>query len=256
MKGVLLIGLLLTNLWVAAQIKYSEIGFGYSFSNPTGHMAQTIRNSHGILIDYYVSPKGKPIAVGIEGSYNFYGQDKSTQDYTLDDGSVAPMDIIVNNNFANLLLSGRYYLLPGKIQPFVGGKLGYSFYMTSLNIYDPDDWDKCEPVDSEMLYRDGAWIGVVGGGLQWDIAPRRNPGMLMMNVSFNYTSGGNVRYMNVDSPNHNHAMHTSDVYAKFLNTQTQVVHEHHVGNVYNSWIQMMDARVMFSVRFNKPQPID
>jgi hypothetical protein len=48
--------------------------------------------------------------------------------------------------------------------------------------------------------------------------------------------------MNVDAPANSHSNHTSDVYAKFINTQTQVVHDHHIGNVYTGVIEQIDIR--------------
>ncbi len=38
-----------------------------------------------------------------------------------------------------------------------------------------------------------------------------------------------------------------DVDAQFINTQTQVVHTHHVGYLYNSFVQMMDFRLGLTV---------
>jgi hypothetical protein len=33
-----------------------------------------------------------------------------------------------------------------------------------------------------------------------------------------------------------------DVMAKFINTQTQVIHEHHVGYIYSSLLNMVEYR--------------
>ena len=248
MKGKITLLLLAIPLMAVSQFKFKEAGFSYSYSNPTGLMHETINGGHGVLLDFYMAPKDIPVALGMEVSYNIYGQNKTTQEYTFDNGIVAPMDIVVSNNFTNVLLAGRYYLLQGRMQPYLSGKLGYSFYFTSLNIYDPNEMDQCAPIDSDRLYKDGSWIGSIGGGVQWDIRKEKNPGFLMLNLSVNLVQGGRVSYMNVDAPNHNHATHTSDVYARFINTQTQVVHEHHVGNVYTSWVQMMDFRLGLTIR--------
>lgn len=248
---ILLLVFLLCSLNGFGQFKYREIGFSYAYSHPTGMMQQTIRQAHGLMLDFYLSPANQPIAIGLEASYNFYGEDRSRQDYTFDNGTMAPMDVVVSNNFANVLLAGRYYLRHGSVQPYLTGKLGYSIYFTQLNIYDPNDWDDCAPVESEVLKRDGAWIAVAGAGVQWDVARKRNPGVFIMNLSVNYTTGGEVSYMSVNATNHSHATHTSDVYAQFINTQTKITHEHHVGNVYSSWLQMMDARLGFAMRINR-----
>ncbi len=248
MRNILTPALLLLSFVAMGQIQNHEWGMGYVFSAPRGNMKETIRNAHGVMMDFYFTPNQTRYSLGLEMSMNMYGHDKSRQTYSFEDGSTAPMDIVVNNNFYNVLLAGKYFLRQGSVQPFVTGKLGYSFYSTDLNIYDPDDFDHCEPVDNDVLKKDGSAIFSVGGGLRWDILPKKLPGMFFINLSVNYTAGGMVNYMNVDAPNRSHAAHTSDVYAKFINTQTQVVHEHHVGNVYSSLIEMMDYRLSVSFR--------
>jgi hypothetical protein len=237
----LLFGFMLSTSF--AQVSGTEWGMSYIFSAPQGTMRQNMTQAHGGHVDFFFTPAGKRYSFGMELSVNTYGRDKSEQTYTFDDGSTAPMDIIVSNNFYNMMLAGRYFLSEGKIRPFVTGKLGYGLYATSLNVYDPDDFDHCEPVDTDVLKRDGTMVFGAGGGIRWEMLPNKAPGRFFMNLSANYTSGGKVDYMNVDAPNHSHSGHTSDVYMKFLNTQTQVVHEHHVGNVYTSLVELMDFRL-------------
>jgi len=253
MKSTITFGLALLSFIAFSQVQDTEWGMGYVFSAPKGIMKETIHNANGFTMDFYFTPKEKRYSLGMEMGINFYGHDKTRQTYSFEDGSTAPMDIIVNNNFYNVLLAGKYFLREGSLQPFVTGKLGYSFFSTTLGIYDPDDTDHCEPVDSDVLQRDGSVIFSAGAGLRLDMLPKKNPGRFFINLSANYSSGGKVDYMNVDAPNHNHVAHTSDVYTKFINTQTQVVHEHHVGNVYSSVIDMIDYRLSFSMRMFQRQ---
>lgn len=233
-----------------AQIKGAEWNMGYIFSSPQGTMKQNVQLANGGFFDFYVTPANKRYALGFEMSVNTYGHNKKRETYTFDDGSTAPMDIIVSNNFYNFMLAGRYFLGDGKVRPFVTGKMGYSLYATSLNIYDPDDRDHCEPVDTDVLKRDGTMIFSGGGGIRWEMLPKKAPGRFYLNVSANYTSGGKVSYMNVDAPSAalNQNAPTSDVYVKFLNTQTQMIHEHHVGNVYTSLVELMDFRLGMTMK--------
>ncbi len=251
MRYLITITLLMLSLVSKAQHHRLELGMGYIFSAPRGTMNESIGYANGFNLNFYMTPDEKRYSFGIEMDFNGYGHDKTRQTYTFEDGSTAPMDIVVNNSFYNVMVAGRYYLMKGKIQPFVTGKVGYSLYSTNLSIYDPDDFDHCEPIDTDVLSEDGSVIFSAGVGLRWEILPKKSPGLLFMNLSANYTGGGTVNYMNVDAPNHNHAAHTSDVYARFLDTQTQVVHEHHVGNVYSSPIELFDFRYMISVRLGK-----
>ncbi len=251
MRYTLTITFLIFSLVSKGQGFTSEIGTSYIFSAPRGTMQDNIKNANGLTLDFYLTPKEKRYSFGFEMSYNGYGHDKTRQTYTLDDGSTAPMDIIVNNNFYNVMLAGRYFLSEGRIQPFITGKMGYSFFHTELSIYDPDDMDHCEPVDGDVLSKDGSIIFSAGAGLRLDLLRKKSPGLLSLNMSANYSAGGKVNYMNVDAPNHSHVAHTSDVYARFINTQTQVTHEHHVGNVYSSSIELLDFRLGVSMRFGR-----
>jgi hypothetical protein len=251
MKNTITVCLMLLALFALGQERTAEFGAGYVFSLPRGIMSQTIRNAHGVALDFYVNPKGKKYLLGVEMGIHSYGHDKTRQNYTFDDGTTAAMDITVSNTIYNMLLGGRYYLGQGRVQPFIGGKIGYSLYNTQLVVTDPDDFDSCEPVDSDVLKNDGSLIFSAGAGLQLDLRPKARPGFVFINLSANYLSGDKVDYMNVDAPAHSHAAHTSDVYTRFINTQTQIVHEHHVGNVYSSVIESLDFRLGVMMRLVK-----
>jgi hypothetical protein len=212
-------------------------------------MSQTIKQAHGMVMDFYARPKGKNYMLGTEISINGYGFDKSTQTYTFPDGTTAPMDIHVSNSTINVLAGGRYYLSEKSVRPFISGRFGYSNYSTTLSVFDPDEGDDCAPLDSEVLKRDGSLIFSAGGGIQIDLRPKKDPGTLLLMLSSNYSSGGKVDYMNVDANNrHTPTAKKSDVYMRFLNTQTQVVHEHHIGNIYSNVIEMIDFRIGITMR--------
>ncbi len=247
-------------LFVSLQSSYAqwirEWSVGYAFSDPTGKMKQNINQAHGVVMDFHmVSPSGK-YALGADLNYSIYGLDQSTQEYTFPDGTKADMDINVTNSFMNIMASGRYNLLTGKIlTPYVGMKVGYSFFSTDLNIYDPDDFDSCKPIESDILQKDGTWIYSLGGGVLYDLSTvfkRLKKGAMSINLSAFYTQGGAVNYMNTDAPDMNHTSsppnRSSDLEAEFINTQTQVIHKHHIGYVYTSFAQMMDYRVTFLFR--------
>ena len=253
MRNLLAISLFVISFISYGQIPNPEIGTSYIFSMPLGGMKQNIKYANGFNLDFYFTPKEKMYSFGFETDFNWYGHDKTRENYTLSDGASAPMDIIVNNTFINVMIAGRYFLMKGNIRPFVTGKLGYSFFNTDLSIYDPDDADHCEPVDTKVLHKDGNIIFSAGAGLRWELLPKKVPGLLFLNLSANYTGGGEVSYMNVDAPNHNHASttQTSDVYASFINTATQDVHDHKVASVYSSPIQLIDYRAGVSIRLGR-----
>jgi hypothetical protein len=239
-----------------AQFQGYEFAIGYTFTAPIATMKQNVKHGNGMTMEFYLIPeKSNRLVYGMDINYTIYGHDKSRQEYTFNDGSTAKMDIIVNNSFTNFMVGGRYFIVEpeGKtIKPYVSLKVGYSWFRTNLSIYDPDDDDHCEPVDSDMLLKDGTFLLSGGGGFQWDLSSvfkNASENKFLFNLGANLTLGGNVNYMNTDAPKHssNNNMQ-SDVMAQFVNTQTQVVHEHHVGYVYSSFVEMVEIRAGFAFR--------
>jgi hypothetical protein len=257
MKKLLVVVLALAWNSAHAQKWGSEFGLNYVFVKPVGGMGQIIAQGHGGSLNFgFVKPDGR-LSLGLDMSVAQYGRDKSRQEYTLSDGTVAPMDIIVSNTFVNFMAYTRWYLgVEGVLRPYLTGKLGYSGFSTNLNIYDPDEFDHCEPVDSDVLYNDGTMIAVVGAGAKIDLASafKQLPkGKFYFDGNVNFTQGGQVHYMNADGPTHHHST-TPDsdmVMAKFVNTQTQIVHEHHVGSLYSSAVQMTQVQVGFSMNISR-----
>lgn len=256
MKIKLLLFISMMSHWAFAQIVGYEFGLGYTYTSPIGTMNQNIKGGNGLTMELNVIPeKINRLAIGMDMNYTVYGNDVSKQEYTFSDGTTAKMDIIVNNTFLNFMVGGRYYIMEveGKsIKPYVSLKGGYSWFRTNLNIYDPDDNDHCEPVDTDLLMKDGTFLLSGGGGIQWDLCSifkKKKPNRFLFNVGAHLTLGGRVNYMNSDAPSQNHSNHySSDVSAQFINTQTLVIHEHHVGYVYSSFVEMVELRAGFVFR--------
>jgi len=223
-----------------------EWGLNYVYTEPLGSMTHNIRQGNGVSLGFSLLTPSRRFSVGAEIQYTQYGFDKSRQRYDMDDGTTADMEVTVSNAFANFLLAGRYYIIKeGKFQPYLSAKGGCSNDPTDLSIYDPDDDDHCEPVESDMLQRDGTLIGSLGAGFRLDFSTmirKMKPGQFFVDFSTNVTQGGTVRYMNTDAPSHHPTNHsaTDAVQAEFINTQTQVVHSHHVGTLYSSPVQLLD----------------
>jgi opacity protein-like surface antigen len=251
---------LLTILFFAlVQVGYGqwkrEWSVGYAQAAPMGRMEQTLDNAHGIALDFYLLAPSKRYAVGVDLSYSIYGFSESRQQYSFSDGTTADMDINVSNSILNGMLSARYNLVKDKaLTPYVGIKGGYSGFQTNLNIYDPDDTDNCEPVETDLLLADGTWTYSIGGGLSYDLSSvfkKMRSEFLFINFSTYYTQGGDIDYMNSNQSHTNHSnmpSRSQDLEATFINTQTQVTHKHHVGNVYTNALQMMDFRLSVAFR--------
>lgn len=239
-------------VFAAVAVTYAQkfntaFGLGYTYMAPAGGMKNHIQDGHGITADYYLIPMGKQFAVGAEFTHTQYGREKTNQLYTFDDGTTAPMDIIVYNGINSISFVGRYFLRRnGLLMPYINGKSGYSWFRTTLNIYDPVDTDQCVPVESGLLMKDGTFFVSAGAGIQYDLTrllTKEESNRLIITLGLNQFWGGNVRYMNSDAPGPHHPASESEVMAQFINTQTQVVHEHHVGYVYRSKARMTDFRI-------------
>jgi len=226
-----------------------EFGFAFQYVKPRGGMSETINNGFGFTLEA-AHNFDRPFSAGLEFSYNNYGYSRTKQQYTFDDGSVTDTYVNVDNYFLNLNTTGRWFLRNGKtINPYLSAKLGYSWYRTSLNIEDPEDETACEPLESHILSKDGTVISSGGAGVRIDLGTFLNsvePGKLFIDMNAHLVQGGRVKYMNADHDPDDHP--DSDVTAQFINRQTQVVHEHHVGYVYSSFANMMEYRFSIILR--------
>jgi hypothetical protein len=135
--------------------------------------------------------------------------------------------------------------------PYIHLKGGVSRYFTTLRIDDPQDIDDCHPLESDILQGDVAFTGSAGFGARLDMGTmfkQMDKGRFFIDFSTNYTFGSKVDYMSVHKPTENR-IPVADVVGKFINTHHQVVHEHHVGYVYRSAIEMLDFRLGAAIRF-------
>jgi hypothetical protein len=121
-----------------------------------------------------------------------------------------------------------------------------------LYIENPDDPDGCRPLENKALLSDGAFSISGGGGIRWDLSSvfkGTAKDKFLVDLSVLYTQGGSVQYMNVNipaTPEHHSTPATDNVStynARFINPANQIVHEHHVGDVYQSYIQMMEFKL-------------
>jgi hypothetical protein len=227
-----------------------ELGSDLSFSQPTGSMAQTMNNAVGITFKL-ARNFNAPFAVGAEIGFGTYGSNRTRQQYTFDDGSVTETDVVVSNNIFNFNVVGRYFFRNGKrINPYLSGKVGVTSFSTTLTIEDPDDEFSCHPLESDILSRDNTLVASGGGGVLVDFSTlfrNMEPQKFFFDFNIMATQGGNIKYMNSEMYT-SQPMPDDDVMTKFINTQTNVVHEHHVGYVYSSLLNMVEYRLGVAFR--------
>ena len=252
MKNLYTVVLVMVSFFAQAQKWGYELGANYLYANPFGGMGKVIDRGHGAnFVLGGVSPTQR-FGLGVDIGYTQYDSEKSKQNYTLDDGTVAPMEMNVVSYFVNMTAYGRWYMTTsGVVRPYLVGRLGYAMFNTDLNIYDPDDNDHCEPVENDVLYNDGTIVGGLGVGAKFDMTAlfrKLAPNTVYFESSVNMTQGGQVRYMDAEADHHQNPnpRAVDHVMAQFVNTQTQVVHKHHVGYLYSNPVQMIELRFGFS----------
>jgi opacity protein-like surface antigen len=196
MKKIFTAILLVTGIAHGAQAQRwgSEVGMNYVYTSPLGSMQHNIKQGNGLVVDLGMVTPSKRFAIGMEVQYTQYGHDESLQEYDLDDGTRANMNVVVNNSFLNFMAYGRAYLITeGKFLPYITAKGGYTTYRTDLNIYDPNEWDNCAPVESDLLQKDGTMIAALGAGFRLDMATvfrRSDPGRFYLDFNSSITQGG------------------------------------------------------------------
>lgn len=227
-----------------------ELGTNFNLSQPVGMMSKNMNNAFGVTLE--ASKIFNPsFTLGVEMAFGSYGYQSTRQQYTFDDGSVTETDVNVSNNMTSAFVTGKHFLLKDKkLKPYLSGKAGWTWFTTSLTIEDPEDEYSCHPIESDILSRDNTYTVSGGAGLRIDlqsIFKNTEEGRFYFDISVHGTHGGIVRYMNVRKSPHMNAP-DQDVMARFINTQTQVIHEHHVGYVYSSVMNMMDYRIGIIMR--------
>lgn len=227
-----------------------ELGSYANFSQPVGMMSSNMNNAIGLTLDASLIFK-KPYALGLEMAFGTYGHEQSRQEYKFDDGTVTETDVNVNNNMASVFLTGKHFLRYNKkVNPYFRGKVGWTWFTTNLTIEDPEDQTSCHPLESDILSRDNTYSFSGGAGVRIDfnsIFKNTEEGRFFFDISIQGTHGGIIKYMNVNM-NPSSGAPDKDVMARFINTQTQVIHEHHVGYVYSSVLNMVDYRLGIVIR--------
>ena len=221
-----------------------ELGTDFNLSQPVGTMAKNMNNAFGLSLELTRQFK-TPFSAGLEMSFGNYGYESSRQEYTFDDGSVTETQVNVSNNIFNLHLTGKHFLRNNKnFNPYLSGKAGWSWFSTSLTIEDPADEYSCHPIASDILSKDNTYSVSGGAGIRIDFGtffPKVETQRFYFDISVHATHGGIIKYMNVEN-DPSQAVPNQDIMAKFINTQTQVIHEHHVGYVYSSVLNMVEYR--------------
>jgi hypothetical protein len=156
---------------------------------------------------------------------------------------------------------------PNFVKPFFTPQIGLMSMHSSIYIPDPDDDDNCAPLQNDIVHRFTGGVYGFETGLEISLNPKshRNKKDYYGDGAFLLFSVGMVRgmhrfeYINVDhmkKPDdlHNHGnLEGRDLNARFINLQTQQVHEHRIAEVYRSPLQYVYLNIGLSLRVGGPR---
>lgn len=234
-----------------AQKKF-ELLAGYNMGVPTGDLGFYIRQGHGFTLQGMFKPTPNfPLWIGGNFDMIVYGSKKTPQQYVFPDNTVANVDVNVNSSIISYQLALKYpFPVKSLIEPYAMLRMGGSTFSTDLYIDDPRYEDECVPLEQDHLHSSSTFNVTPALGSKIYISKTKS---FYIDFSAGYTIGGEVSFMNptlgedMSNPAHHHTQQgnseATPYYVDFINRRTQVIHKHHVGNIYQSTFQMMNLKL-------------
>lgn len=239
-----------------------ELGLGYSLGVPLQKMAKHIQPAHQALLSgSYRLPIQKipTLWAGLEIGTGSYGHKTIEQTFQFSDGTTTRTDVRYNSNIAYAAAVLRYEApVKGPVIPYAKLSGGYMGFYTNIFIEDPENPDGCAAMDNDLVLSDGNFVVSYGGGLRILLKKSKTTDAdYMLDLNVDKTMGGKVDYLNVRHLGEHHDPGTgSDPEAKplttrFINVNTQNIHEHQLAEVYTSPIRLLQVRLGFVMKINK-----
>ena len=148
-----------------------ELGGSYSLSIPQQQMAKNIQPLHSLnsALLYKLPGKFSRVSVGAELGLGLYAYVTKEQDLRFPDGSGITTDFVYSSSVVNAALLTRVHLFEkAKVNPYITGKAGYSFFFSDVTVEDPDDPGACAPVDRKNIINDNTPYVAYGAGVKID----------------------------------------------------------------------------------------
>ncbi len=262
MKKIIFFSLLIFNLLNAQENEWNkklELVFGYKMGVPSGDMGFYIRQGHGIIFQGLFKPNNKfPFWIGGNIDYIIYGSKNTRQEYVFPDNTVANVDVNVNSSITSYQLVLKYQIpIKSMIEPYAMLRMGGSSFTTNLYIEDPRYDDECVALEQEHLHNSKTFNITPALGTKIYLSKTKN---CFVDFNTGYSVGGEVSFMNptlgedMSNPTHIHNIkqgnsEATPYYVNFINRRTQVIHKHHVGNIYQSTFQMLNLRLGVGMNF-------
>jgi hypothetical protein len=225
---------------------------GYSLGIPRQEMANNIQPVHsmqnGVL--YQFPGELKRLSVGAEFGIGIYAHERIDQTFQFDATTTTVVPVDYSSNAFNANIQARFDLLSDKnfIIPYINAKGGlYNFY-SSIFVGDPEDAGGCEALEQENIINDKTMYWSAGGGLQINptiFSKNKRATRVMIDISANTIRGGTMDYINTKHLMDAQTVNDPDgkpLEVKFMNVNTQSIHEHTVAQVYTSSLRLLEFR--------------
>jgi Outer membrane protein beta-barrel domain len=243
--------------------KLFDVGGVYSMAVPLRDMGENINLTHSISGQINKRFNNFQQAwVGVQAGLGVYASKSVPQTYYFSN-TVTRTTARFSSNVLNLhVTSGLDLVNQGNVVPYVAAKAGLSNFYSKLYIEDPNDIDGCRPLENKSLINDIAFSygGGVGLRINADKLFKEKSGNWWIDFSANYLSGGPIDYINTKHLQHPDAGATpppaegkgvkQDLTVKFINIQSNEIHEHKVAEVYTTRINQLDFRlgIIYKIR--------
>ena len=233
-----------------------EVGSAYTLGIPLQKMGSYLQPAHQFTMqgNYNLRiSKLKNLWVGLEIGAGMYGNKTINQHFKFSDGSVTSTDVRYTNSVEFINTAVRYDIpVKGKVTPYATAKAGYINLSTNINIEDPDDPDGCTPLEHKRVFQDNTITYSYGAGVRVNVC-KAGGDRYQLDFAVSNTYGGKLNYINVkDLGKHQHEpdpeSSAKPLNAKFINVNTQNVHEHQLAEVYNSSFRMLQIKLGFIVK--------
>ncbi len=234
-----------------------EMVVAYKMGIPSGNMGYYIHQGHGFSLQMMAKPKTKiPLWIGGNLDFLIYGSHTTPQLYTFPNGSTANVDVNVNSTIVSYQLAMKYqFPIHQRIEPYAMLRMGGASFTTNLYIDDPSNGDECVALEQDILHKSNTFnlTPALGSRIFFDKYK-----FLFLDFNVGYTLGGEVSFMiptkgedMTQQPHHNLSTNSEaqPYYADFINRNTQIIHKHHVGNIYNATFKMIQLRLGIGINF-------
>ncbi|MDX2045363.1 MAG: outer membrane beta-barrel protein [Chitinophagaceae bacterium] len=234
-----------------------EFASSYTLGVPQKQMASHIQPAHQLMLGghYRLPVKNHDLWVGVDGGFGIYGIKTINQTFTFRDGSTTKTDVRYSNTVEAINAVIRYQIrTKGRVSPYATAAAGLINLATDIYIEDPSDPLACEALEAKRVFSDNTLALTYGAGLRIKTGDRDKSGSgYEIDFAILNTRGGNIDYTNVRHLG-SHQGHSDPngeskpLNAKFINVNTQEIHEHQVAEIYNSPLRMLQFRLGITMK--------